>query len=94
MDVDPGADDEQAKSRPERLRGVSARRYTRIMLLVVGAAVGLVMWVLDVWWGLIVGIVVAFSFGAALTFPWSLRRTNARAGARKQRFDRDQTPSN
>ena len=48
--------------------------------MVVGVVVGLVLTLLDVWWGLIVGVFLAFLFGAVLARPWCARVGNGRPG--------------
>lgn len=48
--------------------------------MVVGVVVGLVLALLDVWWGLIVGVFLAFLFGALLARPWCAGAGNGRPG--------------
>jgi hypothetical protein len=57
------------RSRPGRFLTV-CRRYTSVLLVVVGIVVGLTLLLLDVWWGLVVAVVLAFAFGAVLARPW------------------------
>lgn len=49
---------------------VMCRRYTSTMLVVIGVVVGIVLALLDVWWGLIGAVFLAFVFGAVLARPW------------------------
>lgn len=55
---------------PFRVDLSRCRRYTSALLVVAGLAVGLVLWAVGTWWGLIVAVVAAFWFGAALARPW------------------------
>ena len=56
--------------RARRSFRATCRRYTSAMLVAVGAAVGVVLLLLDVWWQLAAAVAAAFVFGATVARPW------------------------
>ncbi len=53
-----------------RRYGRRCRPYTSVLLVVVGLVIGALLWSIGVWWGLVIGVIAAFWFGAAIARPW------------------------